>query len=52
MKTFLKNKYQVLDGRKISFPKWSFYDAVHYTDYGSEEVGRFYVEAVNNLFEN
>ena len=37
-----KNDFTVLVPRSENFPKWSFYDAVHYTDIGSEHMARYY----------
>lgn len=46
------NGFDVIQINNKKFPKWSFYDAVHYTDYGSFHIGNFYANEINLLIGN
>ena len=39
-----ENGFLVLNPKSYNFPKWSFYDAVHFTDYGSEHMSEYLLD--------
>ncbi len=47
---FRNSGFKVLTPDPDEFPKWSFYDSVHYTDYGTDYMATFYKKNLTDLF--
>lgn len=52
IKSLKEKGYSVLNIDYKTFPKWSFYDAVHYTDVGSLHIGEILANEINLLTNN
>ena len=43
-----KYGFKMIEPKAYNFPSYSFYDAVHYTDFGSKFIGEIYANEIKN----